>query len=150
LKEFASSKAEAELGALIVNMKEAQVIRLILAKLGHPQPPTQIQFDNTTAVGIVNNTIKREQSHSMEMRYFWILDQTTRKYLKFYCHSGAKLLADYPMKAHMGPIHTHVRPYYLHMNNLPARLVCAAKRSTQRRCTEILGDPYLYQRDPIT
>jgi hypothetical protein len=27
-------------------------------------------FDNTTTVGIVNNTIKQQQSRSMELRYF--------------------------------------------------------------------------------
>ena len=43
---------------------------LILAKLGHPQPPTLMPFDNTTTVGIVNNTIKQQQSRSMELRYF--------------------------------------------------------------------------------
>ncbi len=59
LKLVAASTAEAELGALFVNTQEAEVIRLILHKLGHPQPPTPIHIDNSTAVGIVNITIKR-------------------------------------------------------------------------------------------
>ncbi len=70
LKLVAASAAEAKLGALFLNAQEAKVIRLVLAKLGHPQPPTPIHIDNTTTVGIVNNTIKRQQSRSMEMRYF--------------------------------------------------------------------------------
>ena len=60
LKLVAASAAEAELGALFVNAKEAKIIRLILQELGHPQPPTPIHIDNLTAVGIVNNTIKRQ------------------------------------------------------------------------------------------
>jgi hypothetical protein len=70
LKLVAASTAEAKLGALFLNAQEAKVFRLILAKLGHLQPPTPIHIDNTTTVGIVNNTIKRQQSRSMEMRYF--------------------------------------------------------------------------------
>ena len=74
LKVVAASAAEAELGALFLNTKEAKVIRITLEELGHPQPPTPIHIDNTTTVGIVNNTIKRQKSRAMEMRYFWLLD----------------------------------------------------------------------------
>jgi len=74
LKLVAASTAEAKLGALFLNAQEAKVFRLVLAELGHPQPPTPIHTNNTTAVGIINTTIKRQQSRSMEMRYFWLLD----------------------------------------------------------------------------
>jgi hypothetical protein len=56
LKLVTASSAEVELGALFVNTKEARVIRLFFAEIGHPQPPTQIHTDNTPAVGIVNST----------------------------------------------------------------------------------------------
>ena len=58
LKLIAASATEAKLGALFLNAHEAKVFRLVLAKRGHPQPPTLIHIDNTTTVGIVNNTIK--------------------------------------------------------------------------------------------
>jgi hypothetical protein len=74
LKLVAASAAEAELGALFLHAQEAKVLRLVLKELGHPQPPIPIHIDNTTTVGIVNNTIKRQQSCAMEMRYFWLLD----------------------------------------------------------------------------
>ena len=32
-------------------------IRNILTEMGHPQPPTPIQTDNTTAEGVVNNLL---------------------------------------------------------------------------------------------
>ena len=54
----AASAAEAELGALFINAKEAKIIQIIVSELGHPQPPTPIHVNNTTAVGIVNSTIK--------------------------------------------------------------------------------------------
>jgi hypothetical protein len=74
LKLVVASMAEAELGAHFLNAQEAKVIPLLLEELCHPQPPTPIHIDNTTTVGIVNNTIKQQLSQAMEMRYFWLLD----------------------------------------------------------------------------
>ena len=74
LKLVAASAAEAELGALFLNAQEAKVFRLVLAKLGHPQPPTPIHIDNTTTVGIINNTIKlqiRGSSSSLPANNFF-------------------------------------------------------------------------------
>jgi hypothetical protein len=44
LKLVAASAAEAELGALFLNAQDAKVFRLVLAELGHPQPPTPIHM----------------------------------------------------------------------------------------------------------
>ncbi len=60
LKLPAASAAEAELGALFLNAQEAKIMQLILIELGHPQPPTPIHINNTTMVGIVNNTVKQQ------------------------------------------------------------------------------------------
>ena len=72
---MASSAAEAELGALFMNMKEGRTIKLTLAELRHLQPPTSIHCDNATAAGIASSTIKKQLSRSMEMRYFDVCDQ---------------------------------------------------------------------------
>jgi hypothetical protein len=84
LKLAATLAAEAELGALFLNAQEAKVLRFTLLELGHPQPPTPIHIDNTTTIGIVNNTAKRQHSRAMEMQYFWLLDGKTQNYFKFY------------------------------------------------------------------
>jgi hypothetical protein len=60
LKLVAALAAEAELGALFLNAQEAKIMRLILTELGHPQPLAPIHIDNTTTVGIVNNTVKQQ------------------------------------------------------------------------------------------
>ena len=142
LKLVAASAAEAELGALFLNGKEAKVLRLTLDELGHPQPPTPIHVDNTTAVGIVNSTIKRQRSRAMEMRYFCLLDQYAQKNFNIQYHPGLENMGDYPSKRHTGAGHEHVRPYYLHMKNSPTLLPRAAKPSTRQGCAEILGDNY--------
>ena len=94
LKYVASSAAEAESGALFLNAREVKVMRLDLTELGHIQPPTPIHIDNTTTVGLVNNTIKRQRSKSMEMRYFWLLDSEAQKYFAFHYHLGQENLVD--------------------------------------------------------
>ncbi len=45
-----SSAAEAELGALFMNAREAVHMRQMLVEMGHPQPRTLIQTNNSTAV----------------------------------------------------------------------------------------------------
>jgi hypothetical protein len=45
--------------------QDAKVFLLVLAELGHPQPPTPILIDNITTVGIINNAIKQLGSWAM-------------------------------------------------------------------------------------
>ena len=54
IKAVMSLAAEAELGALYINAKEAIVARNILEELGHKQPRTPIQCNNSTTIGVVN------------------------------------------------------------------------------------------------
>ncbi len=58
--EIVSSAAEAELGGLFYNGKDVCPIRRCLEELGHPQPPTPLKTDNTTAEGIANDTVKQK------------------------------------------------------------------------------------------
>ena len=63
-----SSASEAEMGALFINMKEAEVIRTTLEDMGWNQrKQTQIATNNSTAVGIVNDTINQRRSKYMDM-----------------------------------------------------------------------------------
>jgi hypothetical protein len=59
LKHVMSSAAEAEIGAVFINAKEGAVLRTTLEELGHTQPPTPMDMDNTTATGYSNGTIKK-------------------------------------------------------------------------------------------
>jgi hypothetical protein len=122
LKLVAALAAEAELGALFLNAQQAKVLRLTFPELGHPQPPTPIYIDNTTTIGIVNNTIKCQHSCAMEIQYFWLLDEKTPIYFKFYYQPGQENLGDYPTKHHTADIHQHVRPHYVHTDKSPAVL----------------------------
>ena len=134
LRTVAASAAEAELGALFHNAKEAKVIRLILEELGHPQPPTPIHIDNTTVTGIVNNTIKRQRSRSMEMKYFWLLDQKIQRLFKFCYHPGFENLGDLYTKAHTGKDTQHKRPFYVHTPKSPRYLTRSQLPHIRRGC----------------
>jgi hypothetical protein len=62
MKFVVASVAEAELGALFHNCQDGIIFRKTLADMGHPQPKTPVHCNNATAVGIANNTIKRQCS----------------------------------------------------------------------------------------
>jgi hypothetical protein len=51
LKHVMSSAAEAEIGSVFLNAKEATIVRTTLEEMGHPQPPTPLQSDNNTVMG---------------------------------------------------------------------------------------------------
>eukprot|EP00804_Cyclotella_cryptica_P023697 CCRYP_019320-RA/>CCRYP_019320-RA protein AED:0.37 eAED:0.35 QI:0/0/0/1/1/1/6/0/1607 len=89
LKFVVASAAEAELGGLFLNCKEGKIQRLILEELGHHQPPTPIHCDNATATGIANDTIKKQRSRSMEMRFFWVTDQVQQRYFDYVPYTSA-------------------------------------------------------------
>jgi hypothetical protein len=72
LKNVMSSAAEAEIGAVFINAKEGAVLRTALEELGHKQPPTPMETDNTTATGYSNGTIKQKRIKEMDMHFYWI------------------------------------------------------------------------------
>jgi hypothetical protein len=65
LKAVMSSAAEAELGALYINAREAIPIRHLLEEMGHKQPPTPMQTDNSTAHGVVTNNIQPRRTKAI-------------------------------------------------------------------------------------
>ena len=134
LKHVAASAAESELGGVFTNARMGKIMRLTLLEMGHPQPATPIHTDNTTAAGIANNTVKRQRSRAMDMRYFWITDQVEQKQFLVQWHPGTENLADYISKHHSAKIHRHVRPYYVHMPNSPRNLNRSMAPSALRGC----------------
>jgi hypothetical protein len=69
IKKVVSSAAESEVGACFKNAQNGAPIRITLIELGHKQPATQLQTDNSTAFGILNETIKQKISKAMDMRF---------------------------------------------------------------------------------
>ena len=74
-----SSAVEAEIDAVFTNTKNAEMLRQIFIEMGHPQPPTPIQTDNTTAQDIITNSIKQQKTRAMDMRFYWLRDRHLQK-----------------------------------------------------------------------
>jgi hypothetical protein len=108
-----SSAAEAEIGALYLNAREAVYLRQILAEMGHPQPPTPIQMDNTTTEGVINNKIQPKRTKAMDMRFHWLRDCKQREQFRIYWRLGGANLADYWTKHHAPAHHANIRAEFL-------------------------------------
>ena len=113
IKAVMASAAEAELGALFINAKEAAYIRNILHEMGHPQPRTPIQTDNSTAAGVVNSIIQPKRTKAMDMRFHWLRDREAQGQLRIYWRPGKTNLADYFTKHHSPAHHVNIRSEFL-------------------------------------
>ena len=114
MHEVMSSAAEAELGALFHNAKEGCSLRIALEEMGHPQPPTPLQTDNSTASGIANDSVKQKRSKAIDMRFYWTRDRVRQKQFLIYWKKGILNKADYFSKHHPASHHQAIRSSYLH------------------------------------
>ena len=141
-KFVVASAAEAELGALFYNCQDGTILRLTLEELGHPQPATPVHCDNSTAVSIANDTVKKQRSRAMEKNFFWTTNQVELGNFNVTWHPGQENLADYFTKHFDARHHQLVRPYYLHMTNSPTTLPRAMAPSTLKGCVGTLPNGY--------
>jgi hypothetical protein len=84
IKAVMSSAAEAKLGSININAKEAVYLRQILFKMGHAQPQTPIQTDNMTAEGVINNKIQAKCTKAMDMQFHWLCNRGAQGQFKIY------------------------------------------------------------------
>ena len=69
IKHIMSLAVEAKLGALFINSKLATQLQQTLAEMGHLQPPTPVQTDNSTAYGVITNKIMPRATKAMDLHY---------------------------------------------------------------------------------
>jgi hypothetical protein len=114
LRNVMSSAAKAEVGALFLNAREGTVLRNTLDKLGHAQPATPLQTDNSTADGIINGTVKQQRSKAIDMRFYWVHDHSNQGHYNVFWASGRGNLGDYFTKHPPPSHHRLMRPVFLH------------------------------------
>jgi hypothetical protein len=132
IKNVMSSAAEAEIGALYLNAREAVYLRQILVEMGHPQPPTPIQTDNTTAEGLANNKIQPKRTKAMDMHFHWLRDREQREQFRFYWRPGRGNLADYMTKHHAPAHHQKIRAEFsMKVKNIQGRRLTATATCSQ-------------------
>jgi hypothetical protein len=118
IKNVVASAAESEVGACFHNAQSGTPLRVTLTELGHTQPPTPLQIDNSTAFGIVNETIKQKRSKSMDMRYHCLTDRVRQKQFDIYWRPGRENLVYYHTKHHSAQHHKDMRHLILHEANI--------------------------------
>jgi hypothetical protein len=111
IKAVLSSAAEAKVSALFINCREAVPARHVLEFLGHKQPPTPMQTDNTTALGVVNQNVMKKLK-SMDMKYHWLRCRISQEQFRHYWKDGKSNNADYVTKHHPGIHHQATRPTF--------------------------------------
>jgi hypothetical protein len=117
IKNVVASAAESEVGACFHNAQSGALLRVTLTELCHTQPPTPLRTDNSTAFGIVNETIKQKRSKAMDMRYHWMTDIVRQKQFHVYWRPGRENLGDYHTKHHSAQHHKDMRHLILHEAN---------------------------------
>ena len=101
---MSSAAAEAEVGALYISCREAVPACQTLEFMGHPQPPTPMQTDNTTALGVVNNNVLKKLK-LMDMKYHWLCDIFFCRQFRHHWTPGKENNGDYVTKHHAPSIH---------------------------------------------
>jgi hypothetical protein len=74
-------------------------------------------MDNSTAYGILNETIKK-RSISMDMKYYWLQDRVRQKQFYVYWRPGKDNLENYHTKHHSAQYHQDMRSIILHQANI--------------------------------
>jgi hypothetical protein len=110
IKAVMSSAAEAEIASLYTNARKGVEERNVLEEMGHPQPPTPVQTDNSTADGIINSRVQPKRTKAMDMRFHWLQDRgVNQKQFRFYWRPGSMQRGDYWTKHHPPSHHRHMR-----------------------------------------
>ena len=117
IKTVISSAAEPELGAFYINCHEEIPARHLLEAMGHNQPPTPMQTDNSTALGVITNKIQPKRTKAMDMRFHWLRCHENQSQFKTYWNAGPTNKGDYVTKHHAYSNHKNFRADYLTPTN---------------------------------
>jgi hypothetical protein len=137
IKNVVASAAESEVGACFHNAQSGAPLRVTLAELGHIQPPTPLRTDNSTAFGILSDTIKQKRSKAMDMRYHCLTDRVRQKQFDVYWRPGRENFGDYHTKHDSAQHHKDMCGLILHQAN---------SLQVQRGCVKLLPLPQLQLR----
>jgi hypothetical protein len=97
--------------------------------MGHPQQPTILLCDNTTAIGIAMDmdTIKQKQTKAIDMRFHWIRDRVRQQQFIITYISTHDNIADYFTKNLPFEIHSKFQPFIVQPAPLDDRQMDGSK-----------------------
>ena len=105
IKHVMGSAGETEVASLYYNCKNAIPLRRALEEMGHPQPPTRVVTDNSTAEGLINKSMTPKRAKTYDQRMNWLKCREAQKQFNIVWRSGKDNRADYHTKTH--PIHVY-------------------------------------------
>ena len=136
LRGIMRSAAESETGGVFKNGQAAIICRTVLLALGHPQPPTPLKTDNTTASSFVHANIRQRRSKTWDMRWNWLRSPAAKEQLRIYWDRGQNNQADYFTKHHSPAHHLLMRPQYV----LNARNMRQIMRALRIPCARVCSN----------
>ena len=136
-----TSAAEAEIGAMYINAREAVPQRMTLSEMGHPQPRTPMQTNNLAAHAVVTNNVQPRITKAMDMRFHWLRCRDVQGQFRYYWKPGTMNLGDYWTKHHPSSHHKNFRSSVLTpMKNLMefrARHMASTARVQAQKKTQL-------------
>ena len=93
-------------------------IRIISEEMGHKQPPTPLQTDNSMADTVGNETSQPKHTKATDMRFHWLRDRECQKEFRIYWRQGKLNYADYWTKHHPAAHHKGVRKEFITPNTV--------------------------------
>ena len=97
--------AEAEIGAMFINTREAVPQQMMLVDMGHPQPQTPMQMDNSAVHSVVTNNVQPRRTKAMDMRFHWLRCIDAQGQFRYYWRLGTANLDNYWTKHHPSAHH---------------------------------------------
>jgi hypothetical protein len=113
IKHVMSSATEAELAGLYIMARKAVYIRIILEEMGHKQPATPLQTDNSMAKAVTNGKVQTKRTKVMDMRFHWLQDRECQRQFRIYWRPVKLNYADYWTKHHPTKHHQHMRKEFI-------------------------------------
>ena len=141
MKMVLSSAAEAEFGALFHNTKEVTLVHTTLEELSHPQPPTPTLINNSTAVGLANDTVTQCRSHAIDMHFYWVCDCINQKQFHMYWAPAHLNFADYFTKHLTQSHHQTMCKYFVYTTASPKYLPSVPTCDTAGVCYSLTATP---------
>eukprot|EP00957_Ditylum_brightwellii_P047489 3606670-Ditylum_brightwellii.AAC.1 len=140
LRNVMSSTAEAEIGALYVNTRKGEELLLTLEEMGHPQPPTPVMTDISTACGIVNKTVKQRCTRAIGMQFYWVRDCCAQNHFIMCWAPGEKNLGEYHTKIHPTPHHKRMWKNFVHTQETVVNLSLLLGPTSLQGCIKNILD----------
>jgi hypothetical protein len=119
LKHVVSSVVESYFEATFVMAKEDTVTCTTLTEMGHPLEASELATYNSTADGIVDDTVKQKRSKATYMHLYLIKDRVKQGQFKVGWATGDTHMGGYFTKNYSPENHKCMIPYYLDSDAAP-------------------------------